>query len=585
MRKTPELSTETWPLGHWSTLVLTAQIMVSLVGAVVFQSRSAIVLVSLDALWAVTVLTHVMLLRQARVRDAMLIILTATLVRTPLSVLAAPSLFPAAVLLPGLAAGYVLMQPQVFRVRTLMIAGGAMYGLLLASFWGAGNSGDLPRSISDIHLFIGIPAGALGLVQMIARYRQQIDATLRRTRDANVALHRTRDQLSHLLEVSRAISTPSDLNTLTKVVLDQLSITVECDSAAIFLVDADHRITHSRFFGGNVPLEAHSYQLRRPPAHHLRVLQTGLTTIVSDIFDKSPDTRMVREALKGGRGVDDADVNSWIGVPLNAQGRTIGLLSLAHTKRWHFRAQHAQMALAFANQVAAVISSMQLKDQAVSAAALNERAHLARELHDSVSQALFGASLGVRTGLELLPAGSDRAQQPISYALDLVETALTEMRALIFELRPESLELDGLVPALKRQAAAVVARYKAEHGSRLNLQLCEVEPAISLAAKEAVYRISLEALQNAGKHARATNIDLEMSCDDRFVTVVIHDNGKGFDPKARYPGHLGLITMRERAEKFGGTLDIDSAVGHGTRITVNMPVGVPVAVGAGTVEQ
>lgn len=581
MRKTPELSTETWPLGHWSTLVLTAQIMVSLIGAVVFQSRSAIVLVSLDALWAVTVLTHVMLLRQARVREAMLVILAATLFRTPLSVLSAPALFPAAVLLPGLAVGYVLMQPQVFRIRTLMMLGGAMYGLLLATYWAAGGTGDLPRSISDVLLFIGIPAGALGLVQMIARYRQQIDATLRRTRDANVQLNRTRDQLSHLLEVSRAISVPADLHTLTKVVLDQLSITVECDSAAIFLVDADHRITHSRFFGGNVPLEAHSYQLRRPPAHHLRVLQTGLTTIVSDIFDRSPDTRMVREALKGGCGADGAgctDVNSWIGVPLNAQGRTIGLLSLAHGKRWHFRAQHAQMALAFANQVAAVISSMQLKDQAVSAAALNERAHLARELHDSVSQALFGASLGVRTGLELLPAGSDRAQQPISYALDLVETALTEMRALIFELRPESLELDGLVPALKRQAAAVVARYKAEYGSRLNLQLCEVEPAISLMAKEAVYRISLEALQNAGKHARATNIDLEMSCDDRFVTVVIHDNGKGFDPKAHYPGHLGLITMRERAEKFGGTLDIDSAVGHGTRITVNMPVGVPVAV-------
>lgn len=396
----------------------------------------------------------------------------------------------------------------------------------------------------------------------------------------NESLHRTRDQLAHLLEVSRIVAAQTDLAALMTVALDNLRDMLQCERAAIFLVDSDMRVIDSRYAGGTPAIVARMNVLRSAPAHHKRVLQSGELVLVTDVFDNGADARLVRGAIGGSvdsSGVCNADADaphptqSWIGVPLNAQGKTIGLLSLSHTRRWFFRANHAQLALAFANQIASAIVNLRLQEQAVNAAAHNERVRLSRELHDSVSQQLFGVSLGARTALELLNVDPQRARQPLTYALDLAEAALIEMRALILELRPESLVEDGLVQALRRQAAAVIARYKAEHGSVVDLELPDIEPDLSIEAKEAVYRIGLEALQNAAKHAQAARILMRMSIDDDdVVQLEIADNGRGFDPSGHFPGHLGLKTMRERAEQVGGALYIDSAPGRGSQIIVKV---------------
>src|SRR5213078_3825441 len=136
-------------------------------------------------------------------------------------------------------------------------------------------------------------------------------------------------------------------------------------------------------------------------------------------------------------------------------------------------------------------------------AALEERQRLARELHDSVSQALFGISLGARTARALLAQDPARAAEPIDYVQSLAEAGLAEMRALIFELRPESLESEGLVAAISKQAAALRARHQIEVRADLG-----AEPALPLERKEALYRIAQEATHNTVKHARAGAIDL-----------------------------------------------------------------------------
>ena len=123
--------------------------------------------------------------------------------------------------------------------------------------------------------------------------------------------------------------------------------------------------------------------------------------------------------------------------------------------------------------------------------ALEERQRLARELHDSVSQALYGISLGVNTALTLFDTDRPRVLEALNYALSLTHAGLTEMRALIFELRPESLEVEGLIVALTKQVEALRVR----HGIEVTLSLCD-EPDAPLAAKETLYRIAQEALQN-----------------------------------------------------------------------------------------
>ena len=202
--------------------------------------------------------------------------------------------------------------------------------------------------------------------------------------------------------------------------------------------------------------------------------------------------------------------------------------------------------------------------------ALEERQRLARELHDSVSQALYGISLGVNTALTLFDTDRTRVLEALNYALSLTHAGLTEMRALIFELRPESLEVEGLIVALTKQVEALRVR----HGIEVALSLCD-EPDAPFAAKETLYRIAQEALQNAVKHARADRLDVRLIRELEDLKLEACDNGVGFDPLAAYPGHLGLRSMRERAQRAGGSLDIVSAPGRGTQVRARIPIAAP----------
>jgi signal transduction histidine kinase len=207
-----------------------------------------------------------------------------------------------------------------------------------------------------------------------------------------------------------------------------------------------------------------------------------------------------------------------------------------------------------------------LYTQAQELAALQERQRLARELHDSVSQALYGISLGAHTVRKALEESEpEEAIEPIEYVIVLAEAGIAEMRALIFELRPESLEAEGLVAALTRQVAVLRARYKLSVEADLG-----DEPELPLEIKEVLYRIAQEALHNIVKHARATAVVLRLTNQKDEMILEVHDNGRGFDPTGSFPGHLGLASMRERVAKVGGTLSIESAPGQGTDMCVQV---------------
>ena len=195
-----------------------------------------------------------------------------------------------------------------------------------------------------------------------------------------------------------------------------------------------------------------------------------------------------------------------------------------------------------------------------------ERRRLARELHDSVSQALYGISLGVHTARLQLERDPKELAESLDYVLELAEAALIEMRALIFELRPESLETEGLVTALTKQAAALHAR----QGIVVQADLGE-EPDVPLEVKQDLYRIAQEALHNTIKHARASQVKLRLNQTDDVVTVEVCDNGKGFDTTTSFPGHLGLHSMQERVKSLGGELTIKSVPGQGTCVRVQVP--------------
>src|SRR5258706_3604852 len=208
-----------------------------------------------------------------------------------------------------------------------------------------------------------------------------------------------------------------------------------------------------------------------------------------------------------------------------------------------------------------------LSEQAQELAALQERQRLARELHDSVSQALYGISMGARTAREALDSNPGEAVAPLEYVIALTETAVTEMRTLIFELRPESLAAEGVIAALTRQLAVLRTRYKPSVDAEL-----DHEPMLPLEHKQALYRIAQEALHNIVKHAGASRVILRLARQDDELILEVSDDGKGFDPTEPFPGHLGLRSIQERAAQLGGTCSIESAPGQGTRLHVRIPI-------------
>ena len=142
------------------------------------------------------------------------------------------------------------------------------------------------------------------------------------------------------------------------------------------------------------------------------------------------------------------------------------------------------------------------------------------------------------------------------------------MRTLIFELRPESLANEGLIVALEKLATAARAR----HHIDVSMTLMD-EPAISLDAKQALYRIAQEALQNVVRHARATEVTLRLSQKDGDeLTLDIRDNGVGFDPSGSFPGRLGLNSMRERVVRLGGVFTLESLPDQGTHLMASIPL-------------
>jgi PAS domain S-box-containing protein len=274
--------------------------------------------------------------------------------------------------------------------------------------------------------------------------------------------------------------------------------------------------------------------------------------------------------------VADEDVRAVMCVPILVDGEVFAAFNVFYAQPHEFTDDEQRLLVALAQRAGLALDNARLYEAAHGKAALEERQRLARELHDSVSQAIYAIGLNTRAAQKLLSVDPARVSRLLGDVLALAETGLAELRALIFELRPESLETEGLVGALEKQAAAVQARHRLHVDALLG-----DEPDVPLATKEALYRLAQEALHNIAKHAGAQVVKLELESDAHELVLRIADDGKGFDASASFPGHLGLRSMRERTAAVGAHLAIDSALGAGTRICVRLPLDMPAVASAG----
>ena len=255
-----------------------------------------------------------------------------------------------------------------------------------------------------------------------------------------------------------------------------------------------------------------------------------------------------------------------VSVPLLYHGETLGVLNAYYPSTSSPDIADLGLFTSIAELTAVAIHNAREFTAAQDNAALEERRRLARELHDSVSQQLYGITLGMQAARRFMETDPHYAAESLDYALSLSKACHADMRALLFALHPEDLESAGLVAALTSHATTVGSRYNLA----VDFNLC-AEPTLPLDAREALYRIAQEALYNIVKHAQAQRVTLRLYQTAVNVVLEIKDNGVGFDATAAFPGHLGLLSMRERAHRLGGSMKIKSAPARGTCVRVSLP--------------
>lgn len=288
----------------------------------------------------------------------------------------------------------------------------------------------------------------------------------------------------------------------------------------------------------------------------------------ANIADWSTEQRFLQPPL-----LREANIISSLVVPIQSPTRFFGFLAIHSVVRRTFTADQWGLLQIVANTLALGIERFKpdLLDQERLQIRLRaqERQHLARELHDSVTQALFGVTLHAEAASRLLAFGD--VAVAAGYLRDLQATAqeaLDEMRLLIFELRPQILEQQGLVAALQERIDMVEGRAKVEVTFTV-----EGERRLTSDLEQTLYRIAREALNNVLKHARASAVHVALCYDPALVVLEIGDDGVGFEPKCvRDKGGMGLRGIEERVEQVGGHLSIQSAPGTGAVLRIEVAV-------------
>lgn len=368
---------------------------------------------------------------------------------------------------------------------------------------------------------------------------------------------RTR-KLEALYEVSAVASAYLDLPTILQHSLTRILETIDCNAGTIHIFDEQAgRFELAAKEGLLVDLEIQSAFPVLPPGHPLETILTGDQTgdrVLSDnvkSFSKAMKIGYVCETFQ------DCAI-----APLRARGQLRGILTVLSAVRDSISAESLSLMETIAEQIGVAIENSDLRQQVRQVAIMEERERLAHELHDSVTQGLYSLTLFAEAVRET--ASRNDLATVRRHAQSMIRTAqqsLREMRLLLYEL--QSPATGDLVEALRDRLRTVEERV----GVTVKLRANEIGE-LPAAVEEAYYRIALEALNNALRHANAENVSIVLHREQNQLRMVVEDDGRGFDVAIGFQaGGMGLNSMQRRIAKINGTVTVDSLPAQGTRVT------------------
>jgi PAS domain S-box-containing protein len=400
-----------------------------------------------------------------------------------------------------------------------------------------------------------------GLIGAIA-----VNQDITRRKHAEEELQTAHDQISTLLEISQSIVSTLDLDRLLHLILEQLGTVMPHEAAAILILEQDKLMF--RTIRGPAGLQ--SLLNSQIPSSDLNVIDALLkrreTIYLPDLHVDETLIDQIQKTLNVPTSAF-AYLRSWLILPLIAKGDLIGCMVLTHSQPDFYSPSTRTISQAYANQVAIAIHNAQLYKQAGDNAAMEERNRLARELHDSVAQALYSISLFIdATRMALRMNKPEVVENHLEELSLLSREAMSDMRLMIFELRPPILEKVGLVAALQSRLDAVETRagFQASFHSAGTFHLPGQQ-------ESELYRIVQEALNNVIKHAQATQVNVRVIGEADRVRITVEDDGVGFDVEsAEHAGGQGFRNMHERAASIGASCSFDSIPGRGTKVTIEV---------------
>lgn len=369
--------------------------------------------------------------------------------------------------------------------------------------------------------------------------------------------------LSTLIDIAAAVNRSLELEETLNHSLEKTLQVLEVEAGGIYLLNSKTAQLKLAVHRGYVPtVVAQMADLKVGEGFNGFVAQSCQPLVVDDI---TCNPGPARSALL------NAGVHSLVSVPLRSKDKLVGTLFATTSTPRHFSPEDTDLLTSIGYQVGVAIENALLYSQAQQLAALEERSRLARELHDSVTQGLYSQTLLVEGWKQMAVNGQlQDIAAPLTELGQLTKQALKEMRLFVYELRPPDLEKEGLVGALHKRLNAVEKR----SGVEARLLTDGIIGDLPVAVEENLYRIAQEALANTLKHANAQNVLIQLSAQNGYVTLTVRDDGCGFDPSAVGNGDnggMGLVSMRERAEKLSGQLAIESAHNQGTTIRAQLP--------------
>ena len=406
--------------------------------------------------------------------------------------------------------------------------------------------------------------------------QKELEAANAELEAANLSEREARATAEAIRSAAIALTQSLDLETVLAALLQLLGRLVPFDRARVMLLEDESLLC----------VRAVLWKAREA-----EFLPSGRVT-----FDAGSNP-VIRELLAGARGIRIADMRahpefgprmrpeferSWMGIPLVAGGRPIGLYSLCRAEVGFYREEHLQLAEALSAPGSVAIQNAllfeELRDSRERLKTLsrklvdlqeNERRLVARELHDEAGQALTSLKIGLRL-LERMSQDlrvSAKAAQ-LQRTADGIQEGLHRLAA---NLRPVSLDHFGLVTALGQ----LVENLSGSGDANVELETIGLtDDRFPPDVETQLYRIAQEAVTNAVRHARAREIGVMLQHRDGRLRLIVEDDGCGFDPAgAERSGCLGLVGIRERAETLGGTLSVESSAGAGTTVVLDAPDG------------